>query len=225
MGDSAGTERRDGSERSGLRHQDSAPRPRRQVHCLLRRDLLERGRGGDPNPDPGAEGERLCRAVGADRPGGVPGLDAGVWPVPSAVVAARLRSPLQPAATTPQPHPGRPRTCGAGTGLAEGQPSSGAASRCARRPRPRVSRGRSMMDSGFPRPTAWFTSTTRSGHDVRVSEPNGGANAAQAFRSDLAGPVAGYLLLALLSVAAGVVALLGPRITAFVLTIWVAVWA
>jgi hypothetical protein len=30
-------------------------------------------------------------------------------------------------------------------------------------------------------------------------------------------------LLALLSVAAGVVALLGPRITAFVLTIWVAV--
>lgn len=32
-------------------------------------------------------------------------------------------------------------------------------------------------------------------------------------------------LLALLSVAAGVVALLGPRITAFVLTIWVPVWA
>src|SRR4029450_1707681 len=81
-----------------------------------------RGPRGDPTPDPGAEGERPCRAVGAARPGGVSGLDAGVWPVPSAVVAARLRSPLQPAATTPQPHPGRPRTCGAGTGLAEGNP-------------------------------------------------------------------------------------------------------
>jgi uncharacterized membrane protein HdeD (DUF308 family) len=47
----------------------------------------------------------------------------------------------------------------------------------------------------------------------------------RAFSSDRAGPVAGYLLLALLSVAAGVVALVWPGITALVLTIWVAAWA
>ena len=42
---------------------------------------------------------------------------------------------------------------------------------------------------------------------------------------DRAGPVAGYLLLALLSTAAGVAALAWPGITALVLTIWVAAWA
>src|SRR4029453_970351 len=57
--------------------------------------------------DPGAEGERSCRAVGADRAGGVSGLDAGAWAAPSAVVAAPLRSSLQPAATAPQPGVGR----------------------------------------------------------------------------------------------------------------------
>jgi uncharacterized membrane protein HdeD (DUF308 family) len=51
------------------------------------------------------------------------------------------------------------------------------------------------------------------------------AEAARAFSSDRAGPVAGYLLLALLSVAAGVVALAWPDITALALTIWVAAWA
>jgi hypothetical protein len=39
-------------------------------------DVFQSGDRGDPNPDPGAEGERLCRAVGADRAGGVSGLDA-----------------------------------------------------------------------------------------------------------------------------------------------------
>ena len=52
-----------------------------------------------------------------------------------------------------------------------------------------------------------------------------GTEVARAFASDRAGPVAGYLLLALLSLAAGVVALAWPDITAYALTIWVAVWA
>jgi uncharacterized membrane protein HdeD (DUF308 family) len=47
----------------------------------------------------------------------------------------------------------------------------------------------------------------------------------RAFSSDKAGSVAGYLFLALLSGAAGVVALVWPDITAFVLVIWVGAWA
>jgi uncharacterized membrane protein HdeD (DUF308 family) len=50
-------------------------------------------------------------------------------------------------------------------------------------------------------------------------------DAMRAFAADRAGPVAGYLLLALLSVVAGVAALVWPGITALVLTIWVAAWA
>ena len=50
-------------------------------------------------------------------------------------------------------------------------------------------------------------------------------NALVAFSSSRAGPVFGYLLLALLSVAAGVVALVWPDITALVLVIWIAAWA
>jgi len=50
-------------------------------------------------------------------------------------------------------------------------------------------------------------------------------DATVAFSSDSAGPVVGYLLLALLSVAAGAAALLWPGITALALTIWVAAWA
>ncbi|GAA0462487.1 membrane protein [Paractinoplanes deccanensis] len=48
---------------------------------------------------------------------------------------------------------------------------------------------------------------------------------ARAFSSDKAGPVFGWLLLALLSIAAGVVALAWPGITALVLTIWIGAWA
>ena len=47
----------------------------------------------------------------------------------------------------------------------------------------------------------------------------------RAFSSGRVGPVFGYLLLAALSVVAGIVALAWPGITALVLTIWVAGWA
>lgn len=50
-------------------------------------------------------------------------------------------------------------------------------------------------------------------------------DAMRAFSSGRAGPVAGHLLLALLSLAAGVVALAWPGITALVLVLWIAVWA
>ena len=50
-------------------------------------------------------------------------------------------------------------------------------------------------------------------------------DAARAFSSSRAGPVAGYLLLAILSAAAGVIALVWPNITALVLVLWIAAWA
>jgi len=51
------------------------------------------------------------------------------------------------------------------------------------------------------------------------------ADAARAFSSDRVGPVFGYLILSLLSVAAGVVALVWPGPTAIVLTLIVGWWA
>jgi uncharacterized membrane protein HdeD (DUF308 family) len=51
------------------------------------------------------------------------------------------------------------------------------------------------------------------------------SDGARAFASDRAGPVFGWLLLALLSFAAGVVALVWPGPTALVLTVWIAAWA
>ena len=50
-------------------------------------------------------------------------------------------------------------------------------------------------------------------------------DAARAFSSSRAGPVAGWLLLALLSAAAGIIALVWPNITALVLVLWIAAWA
>ena len=47
----------------------------------------------------------------------------------------------------------------------------------------------------------------------------------RAFSSDSAGPVVGHLLLGLLDIAAGVVALAWPGITAYALTIWIGAWA
>ena len=50
-------------------------------------------------------------------------------------------------------------------------------------------------------------------------------DAARAFAGDRAGPVAGWLLLALLSLAAGVAALAWPGMTAVVLAVWIGIWA
>ena len=52
-----------------------------------------------------------------------------------------------------------------------------------------------------------------------------GSDAARALSSDRTGPVAGYVFLALLSLGAGLIALLWPGLTALVLTIWIAAWA
>jgi uncharacterized membrane protein HdeD (DUF308 family) len=51
------------------------------------------------------------------------------------------------------------------------------------------------------------------------------SDGARAFASDRAGSVVGWLVLAVLSLAAGVVALAWPGPTALVLTLWIAVWA
>src|SRR5687768_6238534 len=51
------------------------------------------------------------------------------------------------------------------------------------------------------------------------------ADAMRAFSSWNAGPAFGYLLLSVLSVAAGLVALFWPDITALALTLWVGAWA
>jgi uncharacterized membrane protein HdeD (DUF308 family) len=48
---------------------------------------------------------------------------------------------------------------------------------------------------------------------------------ARAFAGRSAGPVVGYLLLAVLDVVAGIAALAWPGITALVLTVWIAAWA
>jgi uncharacterized membrane protein HdeD (DUF308 family) len=52
-----------------------------------------------------------------------------------------------------------------------------------------------------------------------------GLQATRAFNSTTAGPVVGYLLLALIDLAAGVVALVWPGPTALVLVLVVAIWA
>jgi uncharacterized membrane protein HdeD (DUF308 family) len=49
--------------------------------------------------------------------------------------------------------------------------------------------------------------------------------ASRTFSSDTAGPVVGHLLLGVVDVAAGVVAIVWPDITAYALTIWIGVWA
>jgi hypothetical protein len=62
-------------------------------------------------------------SAGPDRAGGVSGLDAGVWPAPSAAAAAWLRPPLQPAAAAPRPGVGGSR--GGGAEVTAGRPSGG----------------------------------------------------------------------------------------------------
>lgn len=52
-----------------------------------------------------------------------------------------------------------------------------------------------------------------------------GLDTVRAFGSDRAGSVLGWLLLAGISLVAGVIALAWPGITALVLTVWVGIWA
>jgi uncharacterized membrane protein HdeD (DUF308 family) len=47
----------------------------------------------------------------------------------------------------------------------------------------------------------------------------------RAFSSETAGPVVGHLALGVVDVAAGVVAIAWPGITAYALTIWIGIWA
>src|SRR6266568_921232 len=100
--------------------------------------------------------------MGADRTGGVSGLDARAWPAPSAAAAACLCSPLQPAATASRPGAGRSRGAGTGVGFDAYPPRRGQAPRSAGRSHPRVSRGRSLMNQGFGAPQA---GTGSFGHD------------------------------------------------------------
>lgn len=51
------------------------------------------------------------------------------------------------------------------------------------------------------------------------------SDAARAFTRDRAGSVVGWLLLSLISLAAGAAALVWPGMTALVLTIWIGAWA
>ena len=63
-------------------------------------------------------------------------------------------------------------------------------------------------------------------HHVRRLRVHGlGHGRVRAFTSRNAGPVFGYLLLSLLSLAAGVGALVWPGVTALFLTLWVGAWA
>jgi len=71
---------------------------------------------------------------GADRPEGVFGLDTRLRQATSAAAAARLRPPLQPAATAPQA--GVSCSRGGGAEVTARRPSRGQASRCARRSHP-----------------------------------------------------------------------------------------
>src|SRR5258708_27466526 len=54
---------------------------------------------------------------------------------------------------------------------------------------------------------------------------DGGLGAVRAFRSRTAGPVFGHLLLGLLSLAAGVIAVVWPAPTALVLVLVIGIWA
>ena len=79
----------------------SAARSRQQVRRRLRRRLPERGHQDHPNADPGAERERLRRALGAHTSQRVPRPDPDLQPSTPRTRAPRLQPPLQPAQAAP----------------------------------------------------------------------------------------------------------------------------
>ncbi len=88
------------------------PGPGSEVLWSLRRGAPHRGGENRQDPGPIPASERLRRAVGPHRPGGVPGLDPGARPPPPRASAPGLRPPLQPGQAhraidlkTPEPRP------------------------------------------------------------------------------------------------------------------------
>jgi len=66
-----------------------------QVHSRLRRGLPLRGNARDPNPGPGASGQRHRRALREDGPPGVLGPDADPRQASPRCCPRRVRGPLQ----------------------------------------------------------------------------------------------------------------------------------
>jgi len=81
------------------------PRSRLQVPAELRRRLRRRPHPRGAHPVPSSAGERLRRALGEDRQGRVPGLDARVWSPPPPASASRVRGSLQRQAPAPWARP------------------------------------------------------------------------------------------------------------------------
>jgi hypothetical protein len=74
----------------------------------FRRGPSDRRHRRDPHPGPGSQRERVRRTVGADRPNGVPGLDADPRPTPRRVGPPHLRGPLQRCQTPSRTRARRP---------------------------------------------------------------------------------------------------------------------
>jgi hypothetical protein len=85
------------------------PRRRHEVQPRLRQHLPQRRHGDHPNADPGAERERLRRALGRQCAQGVPRPAPDLRSPPARARPPRLHPPLQPAASTPS---ARPATAG-----------------------------------------------------------------------------------------------------------------
>ncbi len=99
--DPASTQPADGSRRPQPAAALPDPRPRHEVQPRLRRHLPQRRHRDRPNAGPGAERERLRRALGRQRPQGVPRPAPDLRPPPARARPPRLHPPLQRAASTP----------------------------------------------------------------------------------------------------------------------------
>jgi hypothetical protein len=90
------------------------PRPRRQVHSHVRRDLRRRGREDSQDSAADATGQLLCRAIGAHRTVRMHQPDADLQRTAPADGARNIRRPLQrpPPAPVPPATTTRPRHAG-----------------------------------------------------------------------------------------------------------------